>query len=416
MLNSSPVAHRHICGHFLAPLLAGLFLLPAMLPAEEPPSRASGEERIAALILQLGNDEFTVRESASEELTQIGLPAFDALEAAAKNPDREIRYRSQRILGVVRQVDMQRRLEAFLAGKDQGEGYQLPAWGRFRKTYGDDAQSRALFVEMQRADAELMQALEDNPQAAADAMNVRTIQFQQAQQLGVQQASIGQVSATLFVAAQEDVPLSSQTTSMVLNQCCQAAYREVLTNSSRREIPRKMLGGLVERSEGPAAYIALNVAYQLNLSEGIKPAVKVLSNPANRQPHMVSYALMMLARTSDRSHLPVVEKLLDDKSIVTRMQEGDKDNRILYEVQVRDAALATAVLLTKQQISTYFDGPQAKQPVSDLQQVYFNARLIGFSDDDKRAKVFEKWAKYKAEQPKAEPSQAAEPKPEAPAK
>jgi hypothetical protein len=395
-------------------LLLGLVVAPAS--AEERRDQTPSAERIAELIQQLGHDEFATREVASEELKEIGLPAFAALEAAGKNPDREIRYRSQRILALVRQIDMQRRLDAFLAGKDEGEDYQLPGWGRFRKSYGDDTQSRTLFVEMQRADAELMQALEEGPQAAADAMNVRTSQFQQAAQFGLQQASLGQIAATLFVAAQEDVTLSSQTTTMVLNQCFQSAHRDILANSSRREIPRKMLGAIIERTEGTAAYIALNVAYQLNLSEGVTPAVKVLSSPVNRQPHMVSYALMMLARVNDPSHLPIVEKLLDDKSIVTRMQEGNKDNVVMYEVQVRDAALATAVLLSKQEISAYFDGPQAKQPISDLQQVYFNARLIGFSDDAQRTKVFDKWAKYKAEQAKSEQPNAEAPQAETPAK
>src|SRR5262245_51119269 len=57
--------------------------------ADEAPPWTAEAERIAALISQLGNDEFTIRETATEELTKIGLPAFAALEAAVKNPDRE---------------------------------------------------------------------------------------------------------------------------------------------------------------------------------------------------------------------------------------------------------------------------------------------------------------------------------------
>jgi hypothetical protein len=143
------------------------------LAAEKAAPPAANAERIAELVKQLGSDEFTIRESATEALTQIGLPAFAALEAAGKNPDREIRYRSQRILGLIRQLDMQRRLEAFLAGKDEGEGYQLPGWDRFKKTYGDEPQSRTLFVEMQRADAELLRSLEEGPRSAAEMIVLR---------------------------------------------------------------------------------------------------------------------------------------------------------------------------------------------------------------------------------------------------
>jgi hypothetical protein len=395
-------------GHRL-PWLAGLILIaapvvwPALSAADETPGAAATPEHIVELIGQLGNDEFTLRETATEELTRIGLPAFAALEAAGKNPDREIRYRSQRILGLIRQLDMQRRLEAFLSGKDEEEGYQLPGWSRFKKSYGDDQQTRTLFVEMQRADADLLRALEEGPRFAADAVAQRTSQFQQSLQLGLQQqASLGQVSATLFVAAQDDVALSAQTMSLVLNHCFQQSQRELLTNSSQRELPRKMLGSIIRRTEGQAAYTAISVAYQLNLPEGIEPAVKVLTNPA--QPYMVPQALMLVAKSGDAAHLLAVEKLLENKTVITRATEGNKS--VTYELQVRDTALAAAVLLSKQELKDYFD-PQAQQ-LTDFQQIFFNARLIGFADEATRAKSFDKWAQFRGTQPKAG---ATQPKP-----
>ena len=384
--------------------VAILVALNGVAPAEDgKPAKSATPERIAELVGQLGNDEFTIRETATEELTEIGLPAFAALEAAGKNPDREVRYRSLRILGLIRHQDMQRRLEAFLAGKDEDEDYQLAGWARFKKSYGDDAHSRTLFVEMQRADADLLQALEEGPQRAAEAIGQRTIQFQQALQLGAQQqASLGQVATTLFVSAEEDVSLPVQTMTMVLNQCFQQAYRDTLTNSPRRDLPRKMLGSIIRRSEGTAAYTALNVAYQLNLPEGIEPAVKLLNNPA--QPYMLPQALMLVARSGDAAHLPAIEKLLDNKTMITRSTEANK--KVTYELQVRDAALAAAVLLSKQELKAYFDGAKDQPQPSDLQQIFFNPRLIGFADEQARTAANEKWSKYRADQlkPAAEPA------------
>jgi HEAT repeat protein len=378
----------------------------ASLQAEDAKlAKSATPERIAELVGQLGSDEFSVRETATEELTQIGLPAFVALEAAGKDPDREVRYRSLRILGLIRHQDMQRRLEAFLAGKDDGD-YQLPCWERFKKSYGDDAQSRTLFVEMQRADADLLQALEEGPQRGAEAVGQRTIQFQQALQLGAQQqASLGQVAATLFVSAEEDVSLPVQTMTMVLNQCFQQAYRDTLTNSPRRDLPRKMLGSIIRRSEGTAAYTALNVAYQLNLPEGIEPAVKLLNNPA--QPYMLPQALMLVARSGDAAHLPAIEKLLDNKTMITRSTEANK--KVTYELQVRDAALAAAVLLSKQELKAYFDGAKDQPQPDDFQQIFFNPRLIGFAEEQARTTANEKWSKYRADQRK--PAAEAPPQP-----
>ena len=83
-------------------------------------------ERVARLIADLGSEEYTVRERATDELARIGLPAFVALEAAANHADREVRYRSQRVLGIIRRHDNERRLEAFLTGKHDTTDYALP--------------------------------------------------------------------------------------------------------------------------------------------------------------------------------------------------------------------------------------------------------------------------------------------------
>src|SRR4029453_3548131 len=99
--------------------LAGLVALAACgigLPVTEAVAQGvANADRISALVKQLGSEDFSGREAASDELTRVGLPAFASLEAAVLHPDREVRYRSVRILGQIRELDLQRRLEAFLS-------------------------------------------------------------------------------------------------------------------------------------------------------------------------------------------------------------------------------------------------------------------------------------------------------------
>jgi hypothetical protein len=371
--------------------------------ADDKPASASDPAHTAALILKLGSEDFTERESASDELTRIGIPAFSALEAATDHPDREVRYRSIRILSQIRELDLQRRLDAFLAGKDSTE-YALPAWGRFGKTYGDNSPSRQLFVELQRADPELMQALEQSPRQATELVGQRIQQHQQAMQLGQRQLPFAQIISLAFVAAEADVELPDTTMSMVINFCQQQAVRDVLNNPSKRDLPKQMLGSLIRRSEGNSAYMAMNMAMNYGLDDGMVPALKVLKNEANRVPHVSLYALMTVAKLGNESHLPLIEKLLDDKNIITRMQE----NKVIHDIQVRDAALAAAILLSKQDLKTYFANRPDLQS-ADPQQVFYNARLIGFSSEEDRAAVHKKWAEYKAKQPAAEPPVAEKP-------
>src|SRR5688500_14145759 len=76
--------------------------VPVLAADEHRPSADTDVERITALVKRLGSDEFSSRESATEQLTKIGLPAFKPLEEAVESPDREVRYRAARILGIIR--------------------------------------------------------------------------------------------------------------------------------------------------------------------------------------------------------------------------------------------------------------------------------------------------------------------------
>jgi hypothetical protein len=351
-------------------------------------------DRVARLISELGSEEYAVRESATDELARIGLPAFAALKTATNHADREVRYRSQRVLGIIRRQDQERRLEAFLSGKQNAADEALPGWSRFRQTYGDGSEQRSLFVEMQRADAEMMRALEENPRRAAELLTTRTVLAQQAVQARPPQPTLAQVIVSLFVAAEPDVTLPTQVLSGVFSQCFQPSVREAMDGPRQREIPRKMLGTVVSRSGDVAALQAMGVARQFNLAEGIAPATKILkSHNGQLTAPQAQQALMTIAKLGDASHLPLVEteKLLSDQSQVAQF----KENNTTKVIQLRDIALAAAIVLSKQDLRAYFDVPP-NQSLDDPQMIFLNARLIGFADNTKRAAVFAKWERQRA--------------------
>ncbi len=371
-------------------------------PASGPASGPVQADRATALVKQLGSEDFVEREAATDELTRLGLSAFAALEAAAVHPDREVRYRSVRILGQIRELDLQRRLEAFLSGKDDAGEYPLPGWSRFRKKYGEDAVAKQWFVDLTRVDAEVMRSLEESPKAASDLLDERAFAHQQAMQLGQQpQHSLAQIGVLLFVAAEDDVVLQPQVMNMVYNYCYQQQLRDAVASSAKSGIPRKMVGAIIRRSDDMAAYQGMLIALNLGLEDGMVPALKVLKSQANRPPHMSQYALMTVAKLGNASHLPLVEKLLEDKSVVTRIEE----NKVIYDVQVRDAALATAAILSKQPLKNFF-GERPSEQVTDPQQIFFNPRIIGFTDGTKREETHKKWAEFRAKQAPAKPEQS----------
>lgn len=381
---------RHIS---LRWLLAALLLCPAFACADEKPTPAD-EATIKKLIEELGADEFATRESATEQLARLGLPAYKAVEVAVQHPDREVRYRAERVLGRIRQTDLQRRLDAFVAGKEATDDYQLPGWTRFKKAFGDGDSSRKIFVDLTKSDAEMLQALESNAKGVPELFATRITQNQQMMQFGGgNQLGFGQIAMLVFVAGEDDVTLNQNHNSVVFSYCNQAGFADAVTTGSKGDVPKKMLSRLILRSEDFAAYSAMSLAKRFNMKEGLTCAEKILK--ANRQPHMASMALMTIAAMGDESHLPQVEKLFTDTNLVTQMQDREK---VMTKVEVRDSALAAAIFLSKQELKTYYTIP-ANQPVTDPQAVLTNARVIGHSDDAKRTEVFKKWAEYRAKNP-----------------
>ncbi len=356
--------------------------------SEDRPSQQQDDQQadIARLIRQLGDERFSLREAATEKLIEIGLPVLGAVEQATESPDREIRYRSERILAIVRQLDFQRRLEAFAANRDSGEDYDLPAWSRYRERMGDDPNARSLFVDMQRAEPDVLRILEESPKAAGHAIEDRCQQLQQAMQLFRQQLSVGNVAALLFVASEAEGQLPQQPAQILYGFCHQPSFRSALDEGSRRDLVRKLLGSYIVRGEDWTAYQGIMLAMQYELKEGLVPAEKMLKVGGN-PPHLQQYAILAVAKLGDKSHLPLLEGQLEDNTRLSARRVNDHT----FETQVRDVALAALLHVSGQDASEYgFDQLQPNE------QLLFNPSTAGFENEEQRAAALAKWKEFRA--------------------
>ncbi len=68
--------------------------------SSSPPKPAPAQE-IKTLVRQLGDDDFKVREKASQRLLELGRLAVPALQEASKSSDAEVRQRASRILEAI---------------------------------------------------------------------------------------------------------------------------------------------------------------------------------------------------------------------------------------------------------------------------------------------------------------------------
>lgn len=368
---------------------------PAAQPAVKPdPATAVESEALTAealkLVEQLGDEQFSLREQATEKLLRLGLPSLKAIEQGSRHVDREIRYRCERILILVRQLEFEKRLDAFLNDAGSGGDFEFPGWDTYRKSYGDSREHRLLFVEMHKAEPELMASLAKGKAKVVETITARGTEIQQTLQAFGQEVPLGTVAAMLFVGLAGEADSNQQAANLVYNFCYQQSFRNAVTGGKNKDVLRKMLGTWVQKGDEWVGYQGMMMALQYDMPEGLVPAEKMLKND-NTQPHMRQYAIVSVAKLGNEGHQVLLEKMLQDQRVCGTWQI----NNVNINTQVRDVALAALVHMNKQDYKQYgFDRIQMTQPY------IFNPHTAGFEKDDKRTAAFKKWDEFKAAQKK----------------
>jgi hypothetical protein len=361
--------------------------------ADEPPPAADQQAHIAELVEQLGDVRYINREKASAELARIGMPAQRQLRAALDSPDAEVRFRARQILDTVLASNFERQLQAFLADADGSRGVTLPAWDEAREMLGDDRAARGLFVQMQRAERELLLAFDQAPKECAPqlARSVAGIQDVMRSVVGGRRAepALGSVAAALLVGSHPDAPIDDQ----LYGQACALLHRPPFTsamgNSELRPKMTKLLTRWIDKAGEKnwlGNYQAMMLGLMYALDQAREPAARILKD-ANVAGPQRGYALLVLGKLGGRDDVKLLEPLLDDRQVCLR---GQVNNQMI-EIQVRDVALAMLVHLTGQDLKEYGYGRAAEHP-----RYGYNLGTLNFSDDAARQKALAKWKAWRA--------------------
>lgn len=362
--------------------IAIVLLLPvASSAADLPPA-----EQAQSLVRQLGDDSFAARQRAMQQLERLGVPAKQALLDGLKQDDAEIRWRCRHVLESVLELDLRDRLAQFAADEDGSEGLSLPGWERFKKLVGDDPADRELFVEMQRAEPDLLEAAE-NPNAPLDqAMQQRCAQIQQSlfapDQRARRSAPLGSVVALFFVASRDEVQMTESLISYLHTFSYQPAFHEVMKDSRRSKPLKKLLGAWVGRNSGVASsYHNFMLALQYGLAEALEPATASLRS-GSAQPYAQQYAMLVVGRFGSAEQVPLIEALLNDHSVLGSNNIDQQEVR----TEVCDIALAILLHLTSEDPQAYGFKFLQKNPQSVIMPL-----SAGFANDNDRQSAIKKW-------------------------
>lgn len=369
--------------------LAALAILLSLRPVAAAGERPS-PERIDALVHDLGSPQFAVREKAERELTHLGIVTREALLRAVDAPDAEVRVRARAILAKVGQLDFEHRLEAFAADYDGSRKQTLPGWDQFSARFGAGRLSRVLFVEMERAEPELLEAMAEGTRQASESLADRAQQIVDGKQESL--LGLGTWASIVFVGSAEGVTVNEQNSLNFFPFVVQTIYQENFKTVLWTGLLRKLVAGWITKEATPATvHQNLILAAQLDMKpEALDVARQLLSNEDRVASRPI--AILIMGRFGDRSHVPILEKLLDDATICGMVPTQNPPHQV--ELQVRDIALAVVLHLTDQELREY--GYRSAQPYAPT---VYELISLSFADSETRETALRKWAQWRAQHP-----------------
>lgn len=368
--------------------VAGLWLLAGARPspADQPVAPTPQEhEKAAALVKQLGEKSFRVRERAARELLKLGLKAKRALAEGARSGDVEVRNRCRDLLVEVEHAGLRARLDAFLADKDGKREHDLPGWKLYRELVGNDAEARRFFVEAFLANLPLLQIFEKDPRRAGAVCSERCQEMQRG--LGGFPTTGPEINdlAPLFLVASDPRSGSDTTPAYALaGMLYRQGPRQAMTAAGPPSpFKRLVLAWMGRQSNDHATGYILDLAMNLNLKEAVDIAARV-ARDRKAGPHARAHALVVLGKHEGKKHTELFESFLKDAGNVSSFGIG---NDLKGQTQVRDVALAMLVHVGGQKHVDYnFTFSRGNHG-----SLMFHAAFLGFTTPQERDAAFKKW-------------------------
>ncbi|MEZ6118010.1 MAG: PQQ-binding-like beta-propeller repeat protein [Pirellulaceae bacterium] len=352
---------------------------------------ASEDERIALLVEQLGAVRFQDREAAEQDLIVLGDVAAEALRTAADGPNLEVRIRARRILKIMGQDALSRRIAQFMEDPDAAN---LAGWTQFREWFGNDTAQRSFFAEMYKAESRLLDTLQNSPDRITTVANKRCGDIQQLMRIQQPFQLEPATTATLiFLLLQPPAQNDSRLMQMTASFCNSTPMN---FNGAEGEIQKALLVKLLQQNKESSDQSLANLAYRFNLPEGYPIAVNILNSDING--YSKNLAFMLLDKFGGKQDIPLLKKLLKDESVVRNYNRAGKR----YILQVRDISLIFLLRLSG------LDPKENGFPKYNGQANLMSNYELGFETDEERKQVYQQCEKAIAEK-EAEQEQTGEP-------
>ncbi|WP_029629687.1 hypothetical protein [Zavarzinella formosa] len=370
-------------------------LILAAIPSGAPPETPmTPDPKLAALVRQLGDKSFTVREAAARELTKLGSAAIPALTLGEKDTDPEVAERSRQLLPLAAATGRNEKLAQLVkepAGSPLPKG--LAGLEDFLAITGDSKATRQLYTEMLTAHHRIIEALETDPKTAGRLMSEFCAAACDRAQAGARPCDLsdealltdrGQVAMFLFVRGHKAFANANEDIGQISNVAGATKLQTFV--SGKTEIPgmkNLFLHWLRNERRAAIKLAGFRIATAAKVKEARPIELKVAFD-RNLPSHTRGLALVHAGNLgADKQALKAVAPLLEDKTDLGSINIGNTDP---MSVQFRDIALGVSIRLADEKLSDFGFNTDRFGDSVPYSHFYY-----AFPSDNARDKAHAKW-------------------------
>lgn len=341
-------------------------------------------DTISQLIKDLESTSFATRETASEQLQQLGFDYVPELIQRRKDViDLEARDRLMQAIETIRTDRFAVLSKQFLRSGNEGEFQDLSCWEYFSGLLGTARTSKILFLEMLQTQPKICQLVQDalevgtegNPPAQFQALNRELVE--QSLRMAERRVNkglrpeIGDVVAILvgISVLPEQAPVE---VNELLEQSAHVIpVSQYLFRRGYKEHIRTLYNDWLPKSHESMAERAIATSMRMGLAKGAVIARKRLD--AQFDVRQRQQAIQCVARFGDHGDLLPLSELLDDKTVCRefpslplfgRFDESDESpplvvpaadiRPVTFRNRICDMALAAMMLIADEEITQVF--------------------------------------------------------------
>jgi hypothetical protein len=370
------------------------------------------------LVQKLGSEAYNDREAAERELALMGRLARPALlNGVNVDPDPEIRARCSVLLPKANAEELQARLDAFMADTENKYEHDLPGWHKLRavvrgewKMFGwtfaarpnADKAARELFLEFIKAPGgpKLLAAFggpvdELGRMIATRKQDLYNTRLARTPGIAARNPTAMEVALVVFAESQVNSRYIPRTTGTATTFIQVSGLTALVrgTDDRAHALQAVMNAWFDSRTDAMEQYTALVVANNMQNDPAAARLAGRLLSATGIQGFYKTQALSTLCRLKSLEQIPSLEKVFDDQTVVAATSKVVGGMVIRQNIELRDAALAVALLLTGQDPSDYGFEAFPKTVGSNFSPIW--AKI----PEDKRKDAFDKWTAWREKNP-----------------